>query len=207
MLRSVLRFLPLFALPVTVLASNPIVTKDLLVRAAVESATDNISSGWCGRGMLSILRKTGLGTGLEGGNGQDWEKNLLKAGWKPVRCLQPERAPLGSVLVYLGDKRSGKIPRGTPGGYFGHVEMVALGPNGGRLYVADCARVRPGGTVKDNFTGRAWMPPGGTPLWKVQSPDEQVAAVFAERQRMAFEYFERSSRPQFSTLTSTGNPE
>lgn len=202
MFRRFVMLLPLLALPAGVMAATPVVTKSLLMSAAIESATDNIGSGWCGRGMLSILRKTGLGAGLEGGNGQDWEKNLTKAGWKPVRCLAPERAPLGSVLVYLGDKRSGKSPRGTPGGYFGHVEMVALGPSGGRLYVADSARVRPGGTVRDNFTGRAWMPPGGTPLWRTPSAQEQVALVLEERKRMAFEYFERSSRQQFSALVT-----
>lgn len=175
----------------------------MLVNAAIESANDGIGSGWCGRGMLSILRKFGLGTGLEGGNGQDWEKNLAKAGWRPVRCLAPEKAPLGSVLVYLGDKRSGKMPRGTPGGYFGHVEMVALGPTGSRLYVADCPRVKPGGTVRDNFTGRAWMPPGVAPMWRTQSAEEQVALVLEERKKMAFAYFERNARPQLSSLAAT----
>lgn len=198
---------PLLAWTAAVWAANPVVTKDLLVSAAIESATDNIASGWCGRGMLSILRKTGLGKGLEGANGQDWEKNLAKAGWKPVRCLSPERAPLGSVLVYLGDRRSGKSPRGTPGGYYGHVEMVALGPSGARLYVADSPRVRPGGTVRDNFTGRAWMPPGGAPMWRTQSPEEQVALVLQERKRMAFEHFERGARPQFSALATGENVE
>ncbi|MGA9576736.1 MAG: hypothetical protein WBV90_03880, partial [Terrimicrobiaceae bacterium] len=61
--------------------------------AAVESATDGIGSGWCGRGMLSILKKSGLGNGLAGGNGQDWELILNKAGWKAVRCISPQRAP------------------------------------------------------------------------------------------------------------------
>ena len=203
MIRRLLKILPLLALPAGVMAANPVVTKDLLVNAAIESATDNISSGWCGRGMLSILRKFGLGAGLQGSNGQDWEQNLLKAGWKPVRVQSPERAPLGSVLVYLGDKRAGKTPRGTPGGYFGHVEMVALGPNGGRLYVADSARVKPGGTVRDNFTGRAWMPPGGAPMWKTQTPEQQVAVVLSERKKMAFAYFEKNGRPEFTSLAST----
>jgi hypothetical protein len=92
------------------------------------------------------------------------------------------------------------MPRGTPGGYYGHVEMVALGPSGSRLYVADSPRVRPGGTVRDNFTGRAWMPPGGTPLWRTPSAEEQVALVLPERKRMAFEHFEKNSRPQFTAL-------
>jgi hypothetical protein len=202
MLSRLLKLLPLVVLPAGAMAANPVITKDLLVKAAVESATDNISSGWCGRGMLSILRKFGLGADLQGSNGQDWEQNLLRAGWKPVRVSSPERAPLGSVLVYLGDKRAGKTPRGTPGGYFGHVEMVALGPNGGRLYVSDSPRVKPGGTVRDNFTGRAWLPPGGVPMWKTQSPEQQVATVLNERKRMAFAYFERNGRPEFTSLAS-----
>ena len=203
MIGRLLKILPLLALPAGAMAANPMVTKDLLINAAIESANDNIASGWCGRGMLSILRKFGLGAGLEGSNGQDWENNLLKAGWKPVRVQSPERAPLGSVLVYLGDRRSGKMPRGTPGGYFGHVEMVALGPSGGRLYVADCARVKPGGSVRDNFTGRAWMPPGNTPMWKTKTPEQQVADVLGERKRMAFAYFERNGRPEFTSLATT----
>lgn len=204
MFGRLLKLLPLLVFPAGAMAANPVVTKDLLVNAAIESSTDNISSGWCGRGMLSILRKFGLGAGLQGSNGQDWEQNLLKAGWKPVRVQSPERAPLGSVLVYLGDKRSGKSPRGTPGGYFGHVEMVALGPSGGRLYVADSARAKPGGTVRDNFTGRAWMPPGNTPVWKTQTPEQQVAMVLGERKRMAFAYFERNGRPEFTSLSPAG---
>lgn len=201
------KLLPLLALPAGALAAGPVVSKSVLVNAAIESATDNIGSGWCGRGMLSILRKFGLGAGLQGGNGQDWEQNLARAGWKPVKVSAPERAPLGSVLVYLGDRRMGKSPRGTPGGYFGHVEMVALGPSGGRLYVADSARVRPGGTVRDNFTGRAWVPPGTVPAWRTQSPGEQVAVVLDERKKMAFAYFERNGRAEFTSLASAGNPE
>ena len=42
----------------------PLMTKTTLVAAAVESATDNIGSGWCGRGMLSILKNAGLGKGF-----------------------------------------------------------------------------------------------------------------------------------------------
>jgi len=52
--------------------------------------------------MLALLKTAGMANGLKGGNGQDWEQNLVAAGWKPVRCLTPYNAPLGSVLVYLG---------------------------------------------------------------------------------------------------------
>lgn len=181
------------------IAAGPALPKPVLVAAAVESANDNIGSGWCGRGMLSILRNAGLGAGLQGNNGQDWEKNLLQAGWKPIPCSSPMKAPLGSVLVYVGDARVGKRPRGTPGGYFGHVEMVALGREGQRLYVSDSPRPLPGGTVRDNFTGRAWLPPGSRSIFKAVPVEQQVAAVLEERTRMAMEHFGRS-KTEFTAL-------
>lgn len=172
-------------------AAGPNLSKSTLMAIAAESARDNIGSGWCGRAMLSLLNKAGLGEGLRGNNGQDWEKNLMNAGWKPIPCRNPQTAPLGSVLVYVGDSRVGKRPRGTPGGYYGHVEMVALGFTGQRLYVSDNPRVRPGGSVPDNFTGRAWLPPGNRQIWKAPSIEEQVASVLAERTRMALKHFNR----------------
>ncbi|HEY5707371.1 MAG TPA: hypothetical protein VIS96_17570 [Terrimicrobiaceae bacterium] len=177
----------------------PPVTRTILMAAAADSATDNIGSGWCGRGMLSILKNAGLGKGLAGGNGQDWESILSRAGWKPIRCSSPQRAPLGSVLVYLGDARVGKYLRGTPGGNFGHVEMVALDRSGQRLYVSDNPRVAPGGTVLDNFTGRAWIPPGRR-LWGTPAVGEDIDAVLRERKRMALEYFRRNGQ-QVAMLT------
>lgn len=182
----------------------PKVTKSMLVAAAVESVSDNISPGWCGRGMLSILQSVGLGKGLEGANGQDWEKTLMKAGWKPVPCPNPERAPLGSVLVYSGDARVGKRPRGTPGGYYGHVEMVAIGTRGNRLYVSDDARVAPGGTVRDNFTKRAWLPPGNFLKEAAPAVEVQVASVLQERNRMALEFFNRNSPTQVAQTQVSG---
>lgn len=175
--------------------------------AAVESATDNIGSGWCGRGMLSILKSAGVGDRLQPGNGQDWEKILQQAGWKPVRCLTPTRAPLGSVLVYMGDARMGKMNRGTPGGSYGHVELVALGQTGGRLYVSDSPRVKPGGSVPDNFTGRAWLPPGQSSLVKGPSAEEQAAAILEERKRMALAFFDQKlqQRQQQPAVTLTLN--
>jgi hypothetical protein len=176
-----------------------LMTRSTLLAAAVESATDNIGSGWCGRGMLSILRNAGLGNGLAGGNGQDWEMILSKAGWKAVRCSSPSRAPLGSVLVYLGDRRVGKLPRGTPGGYYGHVEMVAIGHSGQRLYVSDNPRIAPGGTVPDNFTGRAWIPPGRA-LWRTPAPAEDIESILQERKALAMKHFKRNE-PQLATLS------
>ncbi len=182
-------------------AAGPVLSRPALIEAATESATDNIGSGWCGRGMLSILRGAGLGDRLKGGNGQDWEKNLLQAGWKSIPCATPLKAPLGSVLVYLGDGRMGKAPRGTPGGYYGHVEMVALHKDGRRLYVSDSPRPLPGGTVRDNFTGRAWLPPGPA-IWKAPAVEDQVAVVMEERKRMALAVFAR----QRGELTSLEQP-
>ena len=105
-------------------------------------------------------------------------------------CATPLKAPLGSVLVYLGDARLGKVPRGTPGGYYGHVEMVALHEDGRRLYVSDCPRALPGGSVRDNFTRRAWLPPGPA-IWKAPPVEDQIAVIMQERKRMALEIFVR----------------
>jgi hypothetical protein len=176
-------------LPLTAFSANPLLRGDTLREMTVTSMNDGIPSGWCGRAMHSLLTKSGLGKGLKGGNGQDWEKILSDAGWKPVRAISPRHAPLGSVLVYTSDRRLGKIPRGTPGSYYGHVEMVALSPSGGRMYVADMPRVAPGGSVPDNFTGRAWVPPGT--LLSVQAPISlQVETLMSERLKMALDYFQ-----------------
>jgi len=152
--------------------------------------------------MLSVLQSVGLGAGLRGSNGQDWETNLTQAGWKPVRCTTPQQAPLGSVLVYLSDTREGKRPRGTPGGYYGHVEMVALNAAGQRLYVSDCPRPMPGGSVRDNFTGRAWLPPGSHSIWKAPPMDQQIAVILEERKRMALEQFDHK-KGEYSALATT----
>lgn len=173
-------------------AASPVLSRKALEQVTKESINDGIPSGWCGRAMLSILRKSGLGEGLKGGNGQDWEQILAGAGWKPVRVKSPRSAPLGSVLVYFGDRKLGKTPRGTPGGYHGHVEMVALAPGGGRLYVADCPRPSPGGTVPDNFTGRAWVPPK-TMLATAPPINVQVETVLEERLKMASGFFDRGT--------------
>ena len=148
-------------------------TRTTLMAAAIDSATDSIGSGWCGRGMLSILKNAGFGKGLAGGNGQDWEMILSKAGWKAVRCSSPLRAPLGSVLVYLGDSRVGKRPRNP--------------------------RVAPGGTVPDNFTGRAWIPPGRA-LWKTPPPGEDIQTILEERKALAMKYFRRNGQ-ELATLS------
>lgn len=171
-------------------AAGPVLSRPELVDVAEQCATDNIGSGWCGRGIFSLLKSAGLGNRLQPGNGQEWEKILAQAGWKSVVCTMPEKAPLGSVLVYSSDTRLGKIPRGTPGGYYGHVEMVALAKDGHRLYVSDSPRAKPGGSVRNNFTGRAWLPPGPS-IWKAPAVQDQVAAVMEERKQMALAEFAR----------------
>lgn len=178
-------------LPVSAWAANPLLKGDTLRRVTLTSASDEIPSGWCGRAVLSLLNQSGVGRGLKPGNGQEWERILAGAGWKPVKVASPWRAPLGSVLVYLGDRLLGKHPRGTPGGYFGHVEMVALSPHGGRMFVADCPRPVPGGSVPDNFTGRAWVPPGT--LFAAPAPvADQIDTIMRERLGMAVEHFSKS---------------
>ena len=191
----------LLVLSTQVRGANPLLKGNMLQSLTVTSATDGIPSGWCGRAMLSLLNKAGLSKGLKPGNGQDWEKILSDAGWKPVKVTNPARAPLGSVLVSSGDQRLGKIPRGTPGGYFGHVEMVSLAPNGGRIYVADCPRPIPGGSVPNNFTGRAWVPPG-TMLAAPLPVDSQVEAVLQQRLQMAQAYFSQQRTEHASLQTS-----
>lgn len=150
--------------------------------------------------MLSLLQRTGLGKGLKPGNGQDWEVILSEAGWKPVSVSSPGKAPLGSVLVYMSDRRLGKVPRGTPGGYYGHVELVALSPQGGRMYVADSPRPKPGGSVPDNFTGRAWVPPGSLRP-RVITVDIDIDTIMTERLKMALDHFDRVSGERVALTT------
>lgn len=184
--------------------AGSLLSRPALMEIAAESASDNIGSGWCGRGIFSLLKKAGLGNRLQPGNGQEWEKILAQAGWKCVPCVTPYKAPLGSVLVYMSDTRMGKRNRGTPGGYYGHVEMVALGFNGQRLYVADSPRIKPGGSVPDNFTGRAWLPPGQL-LAPAPPIEQQVALVLQERTRMAMEHF-RGKPAELTSLKLTDTP-
>jgi len=177
----------------TLQASRPILSNQDLKKIAVVSKNDSIRSGWCGRGMYSLLKKFGLGEGIKSGNGHDWEKILASAGWRPLRVSSPYRAPLGSVLVYMSDRRVGKPARNRAGGRYGHVEMVALAQNGGRLYVSDSPRVKPGGSVPDNFTGRAWVPPGTQLRANADFEARQVRGVMADRRSMAERFFRRSS--------------
>jgi len=184
-------------LPAMASAANPLLRGDTLQQLTAISANDGIPSGWCGRAMLSLLTKSGLGKGLKPGNGQEWEKILADAGWRPLKVASPARAPLGSVLVYSSDRLLGKIPRGTPGGYFGHVEMVSRCDSKGRMYVADLPRPAPGGSVPDNFTGRAWVPPG-TMMATPAPIDTQISVIMEQRLKMAQDYFQDRGSMQAS---------
>jgi len=196
---------PLLAVVVTLATTGGLSAVDLLTlekskelqQEAVQVAkTDHVGPGWCGRGVRHVLTEIGLGTGLRGANGHDWERNLRDAGWKPLTCSHPSRAPEGSVLVYNSDVRLlGRNDRGTPGGRYGHVEFVARDAEGRRVYVADHVRGRPGGTVLDNFTGRAWLPPQAPTaemlLRAVKSTiDRDVEVLHQQRLQQALHYFE-----------------
>lgn len=185
------------------LAVSPLERSKKLQAEAVNVAkTDHVGSGWCGRGVRHVLTEIGLGEGLKGANGHDWEANLRAAGWKAVSCANPRLAPEGSVLVYNSDLRiHGANLRGTPGGRYGHVEFVARDSEGKRFYVADHARLRPGGTVPDNFTRRAWLPPTAPTremlLLAIRATiDQDVAELRQQRIEQALEFFERQELPQ-----------
>ena len=146
-----------------------------LKEAAAVSREDGVGSGWCGRGVWSVLTALGYGEGIRSANGQDWETVLHNAGWTPLRCLDPSMAPFGSVLVYLSDMRlQGRNVVGTKGGVYGHVELVGI-DEGKRSYISDRPRPNPGGTVPHNFTRRAWVPPGYVP----RSPEYDAAVAAA----------------------------
>jgi hypothetical protein len=149
-----------------------VVSPGLLSRASQHARSDGVGGGWCGRGLWSVLTEIGFSEGIRSANGQDWEEVLSSAGWVPMVCSDPSKAPLGSVLVYLSDIRlKGKNLVGTKGGIYGHAELVGV-EKGDRVYISDAPRARPGGTVPHNFTQRAWLPPG-TAVASVFSSDHK----------------------------------
>jgi hypothetical protein len=154
------RFVQVPAAPILT-AKSSVIPTSILFQVARMASSDGIGGGWCGKATLSLLQRIGYGAGILGADGHDWEDSLWDAGWRPVFCRHPKNAPYGSVLVYWSDwKLEGVNTRGTKGGRFGHVEIVGWDPKGAqRVYVSDAPRSNYGGTVKDNFTGRAWLPP------------------------------------------------
>jgi len=149
----------------------------LHIMALRTSMTDAVGPGYCGRGVFSVLSTLGLGDKIQSANGEDWFAILKSAGWRAVRCNDPARSPLGSVLVYLSDRRLyGRNIHGTAGGNYGHVEFVALDGANRRWYVSDKPRHLPGGSVPENFTRIAWLPPDA-PLTPVFSRARSYVAA------------------------------
>lgn len=162
-----------------------VVERELILEASDVARTDGVPARWCGRGTLSVLNSLGLADGLRGADGHDWEESLWEAGWRPMPCSDPLMAPYGSVLVYDSDWRLlGKNKRDTPGGRWGHVEFVAWDEKtGGRVYVSDAPRQTPGGTVLDNFTRRAWVPPCFVELFRRLQKRDLPASGYVYRGR------------------------
>jgi len=65
------------------------------------------------------------------------------------------------------------------------------------MYVADLPRPAPGGSVPDNFTGRAWVPPG-TMMAAPAPIDTQISVIMEQRLKMAQNYFQDRSSMQAS---------
>lgn len=130
--------------------------------------TDSVTGPLCGRGFYNVLKELDLEEGLSGADGHDWEENLWAAGWRPIRCSSPYNAPFGSALVYDSDLRLlGFNKRKTPGGKSGHIEGVGwCVETGKRKFFSSYTSYEPGGTVEDNFMGRAWVPPSFVALFR-----------------------------------------
>jgi hypothetical protein len=124
------------------------------------SERDNAEGGYCAKGVANILERMGLD--CTRGHARDWDETLPENGWIKIEGLTPETAPPGAVLVYDNDAEAGKANRGTGGGTYGHVEIVAE-VAGTRRYVSDAARRNFGGTVPDNFEGAYIHPSMMTP--------------------------------------------
>jgi hypothetical protein len=108
-----------------------------------------------GAGSVDRIGKSGSGSP----NGQDWDKVFRNLGFQPVQVLSPRDAPPNSFLTYDSDSRSGKTPRNSGGGLFGHVEFKGVG-NAGDIYAfGRGGSSKFGGSVGDNFKGIAWVPP------------------------------------------------
>ena len=137
-------------------------------RAIRISQTDNAGSGYCGRGTANILRGLGV-RGVVDANGTDWDENLSRdRNWVRLRGVSPHNAPVGAVLTYDSDLERGRSSRGTGGGTYGHVEIVAENRSGDRVYVSDAARRNAGGTVRDNYSGAFLYVGPGAPSSNLQ---------------------------------------
>ncbi len=115
------------------------------------AASDNAGVGKCAKGVANIAE--GLGWDVQRGHATNWDKTLPQNGWVKLNGVNSQNAPEGAVLVYNSDIELGKRARNSGGGIYGHVEFVAEGNNGQRLFVSDKARNNAGGSVPNNFAG------------------------------------------------------
>lgn len=114
---------------------------------------DNAGTYECGKGVANILEEQGHT--VTRGHGHTWNESLEARGWQKVPISDPSQAPIGSVLVY---EHSG-INNGK-GAQYGHVEIASVSPSGQRTYISGTSSSRPGGSVRQNWDGYAWLPPG-----------------------------------------------
>ncbi|PZP55201.1 MAG: hypothetical protein DI586_07615 [Micavibrio aeruginosavorus] len=115
------------------------------------AASDNAGAGNCAKGVANIAE--GLGWDVQRGHATEWDKTLPRNGWVKLQGANAHNAPEGAVLVYNSDIELGKKARNSGGGVYGHVEFVAEGANGQKLFVSDKARNNAGGSVPNNFAG------------------------------------------------------
>lgn len=115
------------------------------------AASDDAGGGYCARGVKNILRAMGLPT--FNGNANNFDEQAARLGYVRLPGVNPNNAPEGALLFFDNDRSVGKNNRGTGGGSFGHVEMVAKDGNGQTWFVSDKARHNWGGSVPDNFGG------------------------------------------------------
>lgn len=114
---------------------------------------DNAGTYQCGKGVANILEEQGHT--VTRGDGHTWNENLEALGWQKVPISDPSQAPIGSVLVY--EHSGGNNGKGAQ---YGHVEIASLSPSGQRTYISGGSNPRPGGSVRQNWDGYAWLPPG-----------------------------------------------
>lgn len=101
-------------------------------------------------------------------DGKNWDTVLENLGWQKVAVKTPADAPANSMLVYKSDTDLGKSARNGGGGTYGHVEYKGVDSSGKpAYYYGRGMKPNPGGSVPDNFTGFAYIPP----------PDRQTKAL------------------------------
>ncbi len=122
-------------------------------RAIAISRSDNAGGGYCARGTKNIL--DAMGMRVEGANATHWDTNLSRSrNWVRLSGINAANAPEGAVLVFNNNEEAGRgrLNNGR-GAQYGHVEVVAEGAHGERLFISDAARRNAGGSVPQNFAG------------------------------------------------------